>query len=168
MQAFDRKEQSRLQAKQALETLVYTSAEISNAGLGLGDHGKTRNAYELLSMSPGGPSHDLLAMPRFPDCDEAALQQLWIESLYDKYDARHAREADRVNSDDAIRIPPGFAYDALPGLSNELASKLTARKPSTLEDVKRVEGITPSAVLVILANLRKRAQDIGTTGPGWG
>ena len=168
MQAFDRKEQSRLQAKQALETLVYTSAEISNAGLGLGDHGKTRNAYELLSLSPGEPSHDLLAMPRFPDCDEAALQQLWIESLYDKYDARHAREADRVNSDDAIRIPSGFAYDALPGLSNELATKLTARKPSTLEDVKRVEGITPSAVLVILANLRKRAQAMGTTGPGWG
>ena len=161
LERFDAKERQRRLAKDELDSLIFSSADIAEMGLGLGDHGKPRSAYDLLSMSPGGPGAGLTESPRFPDHDDAVLEQLWIESLYDKYDARHMREADRLNADDAILLPRDLAFRNLPGLSNELAAKLTLRRPHTLRDLRSVEGITPSAVLVILAHLRKQGQGGG-------
>ena len=47
-------------------------------------------------------------------------------------------------------------YDTVHGLSHEARQKLAAARPETLGQASRLEGMTPSAVSLILVHLRKR------------
>ena len=52
-------------------------------------------------------------------------------------------------------LPDDFDYGHLPGLSNELKAKLSRFRPRTLGDAERIEGMTPSALVLIGAHLRQ-------------
>jgi tRNA uridine 5-carboxymethylaminomethyl modification enzyme len=56
--------------------------------------------------------------------------------------------------EEATEIPLGFIYTGLPGLSNELAAKLTRISPRTIGQANRVEGMTPAALLLILTRIK--------------
>ena len=53
-------------------------------------------------------------------------------------------------------MPEVFVYAAVDGLSNEARQKLTAARPLTLGQASRLEGMTPSAVSLLLVHLKKR------------
>ncbi len=55
-------------------------------------------------------------------------------------------------------IPPEFDFQSINGLSNELKSKLAIRRPETLAQAAKIDGITPAALTLILANLRKSSK----------
>ena len=57
--------------------------------------------------------------------------------------ARRSRRAERR------RIPGGFRYDVVPGLSREVVERLSEVRPDTLGQARRVPGVTPAAVAVI-------------------
>jgi tRNA uridine 5-carboxymethylaminomethyl modification enzyme len=59
--------------------------------------------------------------------------------------------------DEAIPIPAGFAFGALPGLSNEIRQKLERHKPASLGQAARLDGMTPAALMLLLAHLKKGA-----------
>ncbi|MBL9056776.1 MAG: tRNA uridine-5-carboxymethylaminomethyl(34) synthesis enzyme MnmG, partial [Rhodobacteraceae bacterium] len=69
-------------------------------------------------------------------------------------------EVAELRKDEEKRIPEDFNFTGLPGLSNELAAKLTRRRPANMADAARIEGMTPAALTLILAHLRKRAAGI--------
>ena len=60
-------------------------------------------------------------------------------------------------SDEAVRIPVGLDYAALPGLSNEMVERLSAARPSTLGAAARIRGVTPAALAAILVHARRKA-----------
>lgn len=60
--------------------------------------------------------------------------------------ARMARETER-------RIPAGFVYRGLPGLSAEAVEKLERHRPRTLGQAGRIPGVTPAAITLLLARL---------------
>jgi tRNA uridine 5-carboxymethylaminomethyl modification enzyme len=57
--------------------------------------------------------------------------------------------------DEAISIPADFAYDGLPGLSNELRQKLSRTRPASLGQAARLDGMTPAALMLLLAHVKK-------------
>ena len=57
--------------------------------------------------------------------------------------------------DEGIAIPPNFAFAALPGLSTELRHKLERSRPGTLGQAARLDGMTPAALMLLLAHLKK-------------
>ena len=57
--------------------------------------------------------------------------------------------------DEGIAIPPNFAFAALPGLSTELSHKLERSRPGTLGQAARLDGMTPAALMLLLAHLKK-------------
>ena len=59
-----------------------------------------------------------------------------------------------LRKDEHTEIPEFFDYRELPGLSNELKSKLSMARPSTLAQAGRVDGMTPSALVLLLLRLR--------------
>ena len=63
-----------------------------------------------------------------------------------------------LKRDEAEAIPPDFDYDALDGLTRELAGKLGRIRPENLAQAGRIEGMTPAALTLILAKLRQRAR----------
>ena len=87
--------------------------------------------------------------------DWESLAQLQIDATYDQYSDRQSREVADLRRQETQRIPPGFDYSVISGLSNELKQKLTRGQPDTILQASRIEGVTPAALLLILAHLRK-------------
>jgi tRNA uridine 5-carboxymethylaminomethyl modification enzyme len=88
-----------------------------------------------------------------PDILEEAIQ----DHRYAPYVARQQAEIERLRSDEAVRIPAGLDYAALPGLSNEMVERLSAARPSSLGAAARVRGVTPAALAAILVHARRKA-----------
>jgi tRNA uridine 5-carboxymethylaminomethyl modification enzyme len=63
-----------------------------------------------------------------------------------------------MRRDEAQAIPEDFDYAVLSGLSNELKTKLTHLRPHTLAQAGRIEGVTPAALALILATIRRQGR----------
>jgi len=68
---------------------------------------------------------------------------------FEGYVERQRRTAERVRRSGAVRIPESLAFRSLSGLSKELAEKLDAVRPETLERASRVDGMTPAALALL-------------------
>ena len=74
---------------------------------------------------------------------------------YSGYVDRQRREAERVARAGSRRIPAGFAYRGLAGLSNELVEKLERVRPGNLGRASRIDGMTPAALALLAAHLER-------------
>jgi len=70
---------------------------------------------------------------------------------YAGYLKRQAAETARAKRDEVRRIPAGFRFETVPGLSREVVQRLTEVRPDTLGHALRVPGVTPAAVAVLSA-----------------
>jgi len=70
----------------------------------------------------------------------------------------------RVRRDDSTLLPAGLDYAALAGLSNEMKQKFIAVRPLSLGQARRIEGVTPAALALVVAHARRieRASARGT------
>jgi len=75
---------------------------------------------------------------------------------YAGYVERQQREADRITRAGARRIPDGFVYRGLAGLSNELVEKLERVQPESLGRASRIDGMTPAALSLLAVYLERR------------
>ncbi len=91
-----------------------------------------------------------------------AARQVEIEVKYDGYIRRQLREIERFRNLESIRVPEGFEYGAVPGLSNEIREKLSTIRPATLGQASRLDGMTPSAISVLMVAIRAAAPDTGS------
>ena len=154
-QQFEAKAAALKEAKEALANCVYTPSELKNAGIAVKEDGQKRNAYQVLAF-PNVSFADLVKLnPSFSDYASDIQEQLERDALYATYIARQAKEIEVLRKDEAVKIPDGFDFDQLSGLSNELKAKLALVKPQTLAQASRIEGMTPAALTLILASLRR-------------
>ncbi len=82
--------------------------------------------------------------------------QLEVQAKYAGYIDRQEREIAKHARQESLRLPEDIDYDAVDGLSNEARQKLAAARPATLGQASRLEGMTPSAVSLLLIHLKKR------------
>jgi len=68
---------------------------------------------------------------------------------YSGYLRRQEAETARAKKDEARRIPAGFRFEGVPGLSREVVQRLLEVRPDTLGHALRVPGVTPAAVAVL-------------------
>jgi tRNA uridine 5-carboxymethylaminomethyl modification enzyme len=87
------------------------------------------------------------------DCPEARAQ-IELHALYEGYVARQERVAEQARRLEHIRIPSGFDYGGLKGLSYETIEKLGRVRPETIGQASRVPGVRPSDVALLLGHLR--------------
>jgi len=78
---------------------------------------------------------------------------------YSGYVDRQRRDAQRVERSGARRIPGGFAYRDLSGLSSELVEKLERVRPETLGRASRIDGMTPAALSLLAVHLERRSSE---------
>ncbi len=79
----------------------------------------------------------------------AALTTIETELKYSGYIAQQDRQVVRIRDSGQRRIPVGFCYSDIPGLSREVCEKLARVKPDTLGQAGRIPGVTPAAVAVL-------------------
>jgi tRNA uridine 5-carboxymethylaminomethyl modification enzyme len=63
--------------------------------------------------------------------------------------------AERMKRMDEKRIPEGFDYRAVGGLSKEIVLKLEEIRPVTIGQAGRIPGVTPAAVSLLLVAIEK-------------
>ena len=79
-----------------------------------------------------------------------------MQAKYRGYIERQEREIARHAKQESLRLPDDLDYEAVDGLSHEARQRLTAARPATLGQASRLEGMTPSAVALLLVHLKKR------------
>ncbi len=147
--------------RQSLKDLTVTPKEARTAGLKVNQDGVRRSAYELLSYPDSNLTRLAAIWPQLASVDRAIGEPLEIEAAYAVYLERQQRDIAVLKKEEARAIPDGFDYGRLPGLSNELKQKLQAARPRTIAHATRIEGMTPAAITLILAQLRRQ----GSTAP---
>jgi tRNA uridine 5-carboxymethylaminomethyl modification enzyme len=79
------------------------------------------------------------------------LTSVEVAVKYAGYLRRQEREVDSARRHERRRIPAGFDFSEVPGLSREVVQRLTQVRPDTLGQALRIPGITPAAVAVLSA-----------------
>jgi tRNA uridine 5-carboxymethylaminomethyl modification enzyme len=138
-----------------LQSRNLTPNEAHRFGLKLNKDGQRRTAYELLAY-PDQSLNALTAIwPELEQLRPKVADALEIEASYAVYMNRQAADIHATHRDEARIIPQAFDFSSLSGLSNELKLKLTAVNPGNLAQAAKVDGMTPAALALILALLRK-------------
>jgi tRNA uridine 5-carboxymethylaminomethyl modification enzyme len=88
-----------------------------------------------------------------PGAEALDLASAETEIKYEGYLRRQRAELIRAERQEVHPIPPGFPYGAVAGLSREVVERLSAVRPATLGQARRVPGVTPAAVAVIAAHV---------------
>ena len=135
-----------------------TPDELARHGVRVKRDGVRRSALDLLSHD--GMLWDGLhaIWPELRSVPQRLVPRLEATGLYRTYEARQREEAAKLAERGGVPLPP-IRYATIPGLSNELASKLDRERPSTLRDAERIEGMTPAALALLLVH----AQRMGRT-----
>ncbi len=81
-------------------------------------------------------------------------KQVEIEVKYEGYIQKQLNEIEKFKNLERIKIPEGFDFFRIHGLSNELKEKLSNTKPTTLGQVSRIDGMTPSAMSVLMIAIK--------------
>ena len=92
----------------------------------------------------------------FDELREQIVLQVEVQAKYAGYIARQAREIAKHSKQDSLRLPTDIDYAQVDGLSTEARQRLESARPVTLGQASRLEGMTPSAVSLLLVYLKKR------------
>ncbi len=153
--AFEARSRALRAARERLEALSLTPGEARRHGIAVNRDGSRRSALDLLG-GYGMTVDDLTRV--WSELGEMAPDvagQLECEARYRGYLARQDADIRAFRRDEALRIPGGFEFHRVDGLSNEQREKLAAVRPSTLGAAARVPGVTPAAVNLLLVHIRR-------------
>lgn len=78
------------------------------------------------------------------------LNSVEIRIKYQGYIDKEKRVADKFSRLDHVPIPMNFNFNSLESLSTEARQKLSRKKPETIGQAKRIPGISPSDINVLL------------------
>ena len=109
---------------------------------------------DIVAMPDVGASDVTRGMP--DEQREQVELQLEVQAKYAGYIERQEREIAKHAKQESLRLPEDIDYSAVDGLSNEARQRLVSSRPLTLGQASRLEGMTPSAVSLLLIHLKKR------------
>jgi tRNA uridine 5-carboxymethylaminomethyl modification enzyme len=154
--AHDAKSAALAAARILLQGLSAAPADIAGAGVRVSADGTRRSAWRLLS-------HDRVSLaqlsgiwPEINEIEPRLRPQIEADAKYAVYVARQRGDIDALRRDEALLIPATIDYRAVGSLSNELRDKLERVRPETLGHAARIPGMTPAALIALLAHVRKR------------
>ena len=124
-------------------------------GLNVNQDGIRRSVMDLLAYPNITKTQLLNVWPVLKSIPNFAWEYLETEALYSGYIERQAKDIAAFRRDEGLRIPEGFNYKTIGGLSNEVISKLEKVRPLTLGQASRIEGVTPGSLTAVLAHVRK-------------
>jgi len=100
---------------------------------------------------------DLAAFPGWnPESDRFVKKQVEIETKYEGYIRRQFEATKKLKDQEKKKIPPDFDYASVPGLSNELQTKLARIVPATVGQMERIPGMTEGAISAVLIMVKKQ------------
>jgi tRNA uridine 5-carboxymethylaminomethyl modification enzyme len=144
-------------AKALAKSLAITPNQAAKHGLALNKDGQRRSAFELLAYPEVGWTEVREIWPELSAIDPAIAVHLEIDAKYDVYLKRQTADVDAFRRDEGLSLSD-IDYGLVPGLSNEARSRLEAARPWTVGQAGRLDGLTPAALGILAAYLRREAR----------
>src|SRR6516162_10021255 len=144
-------------AKKLSKSLTLTPNEAARHGLALNRDGQRRSAFELLAYPEIGWSEVRSIWPQLSAIDPDIATHLEIDAKYDVYLKRQLADVEAFRRDEGLVLSE-VDYSLVPGLSNEVRVKLQAARPWTVGQAGRIDGMTPAALGILAAYLRREAR----------
>ncbi len=145
-------------ARTLARSIELTPREAARHGLAINQDGVRRSAYDLLSYAEVDVDWLSKLDPAFAQIGRKTAEALEIEAKYAVYMERQKADVARIQTEEARLIPFDLNFGTLPGLSNELKQKMGLRKPRSIAEAQRIEGMTPAALAIIIAHIRNHEQ----------
>lgn len=153
--SFENKQKKLQDLTNHLKSDTYTPTQLSKAGIRVTQDGSRRTLFQVLAFADVSFKDLCTLDARLEAADEEISEQVARDALYSNYITRQQKDIEAIKRDEAQQIPEAFDYNSCEGLSAELKSKLIAARPRNLRQAQKVEGMTPAAIMLILAKLRQ-------------
>jgi tRNA uridine 5-carboxymethylaminomethyl modification enzyme len=144
-------------AKSLAGSLSITPNEAARYGLSLNRDGHRRTAFELLAYPEIEWPMLRAIWPELSAIDPSIAVHLEIDAKYDVYLKRQTADVEAFRRDEGL-VLTDVDYADVPGLSNEARAKLEAARPRTVGQAGRLDGMTPAALGILAAYLRREAR----------
>lgn len=141
--------------RQVLTDKAFTPREIASHGIRINQDGSRRNGMELLAF-PDVEFSDLADM--YPDAvnsEDEIKKQVTRDAMYASYIERQNKDVAALRKDEDVQFGAEFDFSGIEGLSNELKAKLEHARPQNMAQAARIDGMTPSALALLLVRVRK-------------
>jgi tRNA uridine 5-carboxymethylaminomethyl modification enzyme len=145
-------------ARDFARSVSLTPTEAERHGLSLNKDGQRRSAFELLSFPTIGFAEIARIWPQLAVLPPKIAEQLEIDAKYDVYLARQAADIAAFRRDEGLALPSDIDYAQVKGLSNEARQKLSTIRPLTVGQAGRIDGMTPAALTLLVAHVRRKAR----------
>ncbi|MFY9698432.1 MAG: tRNA uridine-5-carboxymethylaminomethyl(34) synthesis enzyme MnmG [Rhodoplanes sp.] len=152
---FGAKMQALTAARDYARSVSVTPSQAERFGFALKKDGQRRTAFDLLAYPDFGIAEVVRIWPELGTLAPAIAEQLEIDAKYSVYLDRQAADIAAFRRDEALALPDDFDYAAMTGLSHEVRHKLAAIRPRTLGQAGRIDGVTPAAMTLLAAHLRR-------------
>ena len=139
----------------SLKTLKISPNEAVKFNIKIAKDGVKRSAFEILSREDVSFNKLRSIWHKIPKASRDEEEQLEISAHYSGYIEKQQADIIAFRRDENLIIPNNIDYSKLSGLSNEVKSKFKLIKPTTLGQALRIDGITPAAVYILLAYVKK-------------
>jgi len=149
--------------KSLAKSLSITPNGAAKHGLSLNHDGQRRTAFDLLSYPESEWATVTRIWPELSAIDPAIGTHIEIDAKYDVYLKRQTADVEAFRRDEGLSLTD-IDYDVVPGLSNEARAKLTAASPRTVGQAGRLDGVTPAALAILTAYLRREARKTASVG----
>ncbi len=153
--AFRAKIDALTSARDYLEGRRVSPHECAAVGINVKEDGRRRSGLELLAFKDVDMARLSTLWPNLAGIDSGIAAQLEIEAHYAGYLSRQQADIDSYRRDEALHLPKDLDYGQIAGFSNEVREKLQRHRPATLGAAARIPGITPAALTILLAYVRR-------------
>ena len=143
-------------ARTMARALTVTPTEAAKHGVALRKDGQWRSAFDLLSYPDIALTNLAGIWPQLGALDRKISEQLETDAKYEVYLSRQAADVESYRRDEGLVLAEELDYAAVPGLSNEARHKLQTHRPRTIGQAGRIDGMTPAALMLLVAHIRRR------------
>ncbi|HHD75986.1 MAG TPA: tRNA uridine-5-carboxymethylaminomethyl(34) synthesis enzyme MnmG [Campylobacterales bacterium] len=104
---------------------------------------------DLLGRSTMNKTKMLAIVPELQKYKDEVIEQLIIEAKYARYIEQQQKQVDKMKDMLKVKIPDGFDFTKVSGLSNEIVEKLQKHTPPTLFNASEISGVTPASLEIL-------------------
>ncbi len=151
---FEALRQSLDDARELAMSVSISPSAAQSQGLSINLDGLRRTAYNILSHNDMDVARLAAIWPVLGSIDPKTAERLETEARYAVYLDRQKVEIAQVRREELLAIPDDIDFSTAAGLSNELKQKIRERRPRTIADAYRIDGMTPAALAIIVARIR--------------
>lgn len=152
--AFNDERNQMEELRSLLEDKKFSSQTWIQNGFPVRNDTTKRSAFDLLRHGSITTSSLISLLPEISKYSQRIRDRITIEGMYAPYISQQENQASAMAKDESLLLPADLDYQAIHGLSWEEKKILSETRPESIGQARRVENVTPTGALTLLAHVR--------------